>query len=70
MQELKLGQVGEKSFKEVWSSEAYAKARVAAVSGKGFENYIECKNCPIAFRNREHGANLAAFQKKYHENKT
>lgn len=72
MQELKIGKVGEKekSFKEVWSSEAYAKARVAAVSGKGFENYVECKNCPVAFRNREHGANLAEFQKRYHENKT
>lgn len=63
MQELKIDRVGDKSFKDVWASEAYAKARVAAVSGKGFENYVECKNCPIAFRNREFGAQLKAFQK-------
>lgn len=63
MQELKIGRVREKSFKEVWFSKAYAQARVSAVSGEGFRDYVECKNCPVAFRNKEYAAQLGAFKK-------
>jgi MoaA/NifB/PqqE/SkfB family radical SAM enzyme len=70
MQELKIDTVGEKSFKDVWLSEDYAKARAAAVSGKGFEHYRECKNCPIAFRNREFGTQLQTFLQMNHDTRT
>ncbi len=65
MQRLTMGNVFETSFKEVWESDAYARARTSALTGEPFRNYQECINCRAAWRNKE----IAAQMEVYHRSR-
>jgi radical SAM protein with 4Fe4S-binding SPASM domain len=62
-QRLTIGNVFETSFKDVWESPAYAKARVSALTGDTFKNYEECANCKVAWRNKEIGKQLDMYDR-------
>jgi len=59
---LTIGNVYKASFKDVWESDAYFRARTWALKGEAFKNYHECVNCRRALFNKE----IAAQMKMYH----
>jgi len=63
MQRLTIGNAYKTSFKEVWESEAYARARMSALTGETFRDYHECINCRVAWRNKEIGTLMDAYHR-------
>lgn len=63
MQRLTIGNVYKTSFKDVWESEAYSRARVSALTGDPFRNYDECINCRVAWRNKEIAAQIEMYDR-------
>ncbi len=53
----------ERSFKEVWFSPDYHHARISAVSGDGYKDLKECKNCIGARDNKKYAAQLEEFKR-------
>lgn len=63
MQRLTIGNVFKTSFKEVWKSDAYSRARLSALTGDPLKNYHECVNCRVAWRNKEITAQLDIYNR-------
>lgn len=60
--QLKLGNIYTTSFKDIWGSDAYSRARALALGGgEPFRNFQECINCPVAWRNREIAAQMETY---------
>jgi len=65
---LKIGNVYESSFKDIWQSEAYSRARASALGGgEPFRNFQECINCPVSARNKEIGVQMDRYNRVLHE---
>lgn len=62
MQRLTIGNIYKTSFKNIWGSKAYARARASALTGYPFKNYQECMNCRVAWRNNK----IATQMQMYH----
>lgn len=62
-QRVTIGNVFKTSFKEIWQSEEYARTRRGALIGDPFKSYHECVNCRVAWRNKEVGQQLEAYQR-------
>jgi MoaA/NifB/PqqE/SkfB family radical SAM enzyme len=61
---LKIGNIYEAPFKDIWGSEAYSRARASALSGgEPFRNFLECINCPVSARNKEIGAQMEVYNR-------
>ncbi len=63
MQRLTIGNAYATSFKDVWESEAYSRARALALGGDTFRNYPECINCRVAWRNQEIAAQMGIYER-------
>lgn len=63
MQRLTIGNVFKTSFKSIWQSEEYSRARASALTGDPFRNYHECLNCTVAKRNKEIGAQVELYNR-------
>ena len=63
MQRVNLGNVFTGSFKDIWASPGYVRARLAALTGDPFKHYHECINCPAARRNQK----ISAQWETYHQ---
>ena len=53
MRRVTTGNVYKASFKDIWTSKAYARARAGALSGDRFSSFQECIHCPAVQRNQE-----------------
>jgi MoaA/NifB/PqqE/SkfB family radical SAM enzyme len=63
MQRLTIGNVFTTSFKDIWGSDAYSRARTSALTGDPFRNYHECINCRAAWRNKEIAAQMEMYNR-------
>lgn len=63
MQRLTIGNVFKTSFKDVWESDVYARARGSALTGDPFKKYHECINCRVAWRNKEIAAQTGMYDR-------
>lgn len=63
MQRLIIGNVYATSFKNIWGSEAYSRARTLALTGDTFRNYHECINCRVAWRNKEIAVQMGMYDR-------
>lgn len=63
MQRLTIGNVFTTSFKDIWGSDAYSRARGSALTGDTFRNYHECINCRVAWRNKEIAAQMGVYDR-------
>ena len=64
MQSLTIGNAYKTSFKEVWESDDYARARALALSGEDpFRHDHNCINCTTTCQNKAIGAQLEKFQR-------
>lgn len=62
--QLTIGNVFKKSFKDIWESEEYSSARTLALAGgKPFKNSQACMNCRAVPRNKEIGAHLDMYNR-------
>ena len=61
MQRMTMGNVLKTSFKNVWESDEYSRARASALTGDPFKNYHECINCRVAWRNKEIAGQLEMY---------
>jgi MoaA/NifB/PqqE/SkfB family radical SAM enzyme len=62
--QLTIGNVLKNSFKDIWKSDEYAKARGLALTGaKPFGNSHECINCRAVFRNKEIGSKVDLYNR-------
>lgn len=62
MQRVTIGNVFKSSFKDIWESDEYSRARQSALTGDPFRNFNECINCRAAWRNKE----IASQMEMYH----
>jgi len=64
LKRLTLGNIGTTSFTDIWRSDAYAQARVSALTGGDpFRNYQECMKCPLTKRNKEIDAQMDMYNR-------
>jgi len=63
-QSLTIGNIYKASFKEIWESDEYVKARASALQGgEPFRKDHDCLNCRAARRNKEIAADLEKFNR-------
>lgn len=61
-QSLTIGNVFKASFKDIWGSDAYTRARALALrGGDPFRSDHDCINCPAARHNKEIGAQMEMY---------
>jgi MoaA/NifB/PqqE/SkfB family radical SAM enzyme len=63
MQRLTIGNAFTTSFKDIWESDEYARARISALKGDPFRNYHECINCRASWRNKEIASQLDRYNR-------
>ena len=64
MERLVIGNVFTTSFKDIWESDEYSRARTSALTGRDpFRNDHDCVNCRVAWRNKEIGAQLKTYNR-------
>jgi MoaA/NifB/PqqE/SkfB family radical SAM enzyme len=61
MDRVTIGNVLTTSFKDIWQSEEYARARVSAISGDPFRNYYECANCRLVWDNKNYAKQMVKY---------
>lgn len=63
-QQLTIGNVLKRSFKDIWQSEEYASARASALAGrKPFKDFDACMNCRAVGRNKEIGEYFGMYNR-------
>jgi MoaA/NifB/PqqE/SkfB family radical SAM enzyme len=61
MRRMTIGNIYKASFKDIWQSETYARARASVLEGNPFRTYHECINCRLAWHNQEISSQMETY---------